>query len=378
MVNKILLLVILSFTSNLFAQEITVLPYKVVANKMIVDMRLNGRKASFIFDTGGRNSINTDFRTELGLLTGKTITVTDANSNQMQTNIVNIDKVQDLYGKSIFNNTSFLLLDNELFTCLNVVGFIGSDLFQNHTIEIDDRAKVIKLRTGGMPGIFSDRRAISFTDDANGAPVIMVNVGAYDEAKILFDTGSDRFFTLKQDDFSRLKQTNALHVIKEGIGKGSIGVAGRSTVAKRILANVNEIMIGKTNFINFSANVTMTPSNLLGYQSLKYGNVTIDYVNKMLRFEPLEPGPIEVEKKKIWDLELQVDGNQIVVATIWDIVKGQVEIGDLVTHINGQKLKPISLCESITSGLLQLQQNDEVVLTIKTKDGVKNICIKKS
>lgn len=364
--------------SSLYAQEVTILPYKVISNKMIVEMRMNGKPVSMIFDTGGKNSISTKLKKELGLSVMSSQQLTDANSNKMQSDIVNLDKIETPDGKATFNGVPFYVFDYELFACLGVEGFIGSDLFQNNTVEIDDQAKEIRIRVGGMPALASDRRSIPFADDASGMPVISLNMGKYDEAKVLFDSGSDGFLTLRHDEYLRLQQQDALHVIREGEGGGSIGAAGRGDMGKRILVEVPEMIVGQASFVNFRAGVGNPPRTLFGYKSLQYGKVTIDYVNKLFRFEVLKPGQIAVDLKKSWDLEMRVDGNQMVIATVWDKLKGQAEVGDVVTHINGKEIKPMSFCESITTGLPVLKENNQVILTVKTKQGTKNITINKS
>jgi len=377
--HKILfLLAYVFFTVKVSAQEISILPYKVIANKMIVEMNLNGKAVHMIFDTGGRNSISTTLKKQLDAPVISSRTLSDANGNKMSSDIVGLNQVSTPDGKAEFKNVPFFVFDNELFNCLGVEGFIGSDLFQNNTVEIDDQAKVIRIRKGSMPGLSSDRRTISFTDDAGGMPIISLNMGKYNEARVLFDTGSDGFLTLKQEEYLRLQKQEALHVIREGEGGGSIGVAGRGGMGKCILVEVPEMIVGQAGFMNVRAIVSTPPLTLFGYKSLQYGKVTIDYVNKLFRFETLKPGQIAVDSKKSWDLEMRIDGNQMVIATVWDKLKGQAEVGDVVTHINGKELKPMSFCESITTGLPVLKENNQVVLTVKTKQGIKNITINKS
>jgi hypothetical protein len=364
--------------SNSYAQEVAVLPYRVIANKMIVEVNLNGKMIPMIFDTGGKNSISTKLKQELQAAVVSSRTLTDANGNKLQSEIVKLDKVEISDGKAVFNDFPFYVFDNEVFACLGVEGFIGSDLFQNNTIEINDQKKEIRISTGGMPGLSRDRSTIPFTDDAEGMPVISVNMGKYDEAKVLFDTGSDGFLTLMRTEYARLEQEDVFHVIREGEGGGSIGASGRGGMGKQILLEVPEMRLGQVSFMNFRTSVATPPRTLFGYQSLQYGKVTLDYVNKQFRFEPFKAGKIEVDAKKVWDIALRVDGNQMVVATVWDKLKGQAEVGDVVTHINGIAVKPMGVCESITAGLPVLKENSQVVLTVKTKQGIKNITINKN
>jgi hypothetical protein len=366
------------FTGEVSAQEVVILPYKVIANKMIVEVRLNGKLIPMMFDTGGQSSISLSLKESLGVSVNRSREVTDANSNKQQLEIVNLNQVETADGKAVFNNVPFLVFDFEMFSCLGIQGVIGSDLFQNSTIEINDQTKEIRVREGGMTSLAGDRRTIPFADAAGGMPVFSLNMGKYDEAKVLFDTGSDSFLFLRRDEYLRLEQQDALHKIREGEGGGSIGAMGRGGMGKCILVEIPEMVVGQASFMNFRASVGNPPETLFGYKSLQYGKVTIDYVNKLFRFEPFKPGKIAVDLKKTWDLEMAVSGNQMVIATVWDKLKGQAEVGDVVTHINGKEIKPMSVCESITKGLPVLKENDQVILMVKTKQGTKNITINKS
>ena len=46
----------------------TVLPYRMVGGKMVVEMEMNGTPRSFIFDTGGRTALTGEVCEELGLV----------------------------------------------------------------------------------------------------------------------------------------------------------------------------------------------------------------------------------------------------------------------------------------------------------------------
>ncbi|UIR54892.1 aspartyl protease family protein [Sphingobacterium sp. SRCM116780] len=366
------------FLSNAYAQETTVLPYKVVANKMIVEVVLNGKEVPMIFDTGGRNSISTRLKKELQTPLLQSRELTDANNNKMMVEEVTVDQVKTIDGFASFNNISFFVFDSELFDCLGVEGFIGSDLLQQNTIEINDQTKQITIKKGGTPSLRSNRQTLSFLPDAKGMPIINLNIGSTHEARVLFDTGSDGLLTFKTSEFTRLHQEGALQITREGQGGGAIAASGRGNAGKQIEVGVPEIVLGGTHFVAGRAKVSNSPETLFGYQSLTYGKVTIDYVNQLLRFEPFNKGQVTLEPKKIWDLQLAVIDNKLVIATVWDNVKGKAEVGDIVTHINGKQVKPMDFCESITQGMPVLKENDQVVLTVKTKTGIKDITITKS
>ena len=45
----------------------SVIPYRIVGGKMIIEMFVNGKLQNFIFDTGGQTSLSPDLCQELGL-----------------------------------------------------------------------------------------------------------------------------------------------------------------------------------------------------------------------------------------------------------------------------------------------------------------------
>ena len=49
------IIIVLGAIAPLFAQQYkAVIPYRIVGGKMIVEMSVNGKMRSFVFDTGGR------------------------------------------------------------------------------------------------------------------------------------------------------------------------------------------------------------------------------------------------------------------------------------------------------------------------------------
>jgi len=375
--KSLLFLVCWFFTSTVFAQDVAILPYKVVANKMIIEIHLNGKLVPMIFDTGGKNAISSALKVEFGAAVIDSKEIVDANSSKKHVDIVKLNQVETPDKKATFNDVPFIVVDNELFTCLGVGGLIGSDLWQNNTIEINDQTKEIKIRTGGMTVLPGDKQAIPFSASAHGDPIFMLNVGKYDQERVLFDSGAACFLSIKASDYPQLEQQGALYMVRQGIGGGTLGVIGRVGTGNRILLEVPELIIGGASFTKFRSSAGNAPESLLGYRVLHYGKVTIDYVNKLFRFEPFKPGKIEIEAdlKKNWDLEVREDGKQLTIGTVWEQMEGEVEVGDVVTHIDGKEIKSTSFCENLTIGIPVLEEKDQVILTVKTKQGVKNITI---
>ena len=120
----------------------TVLPYRMVGGKMIVEMSINGSSRSFIFDTGGRTALTSEICEELGLEVADSLQVTDVNSNQAFYPLVTIQSLLTPDQKINFTNVPALKLSSPSpFECFQADGLIGSDLLARTMVEIDGKAK---------------------------------------------------------------------------------------------------------------------------------------------------------------------------------------------------------------------------------------------
>lgn len=110
----------------------SVLPYRVVGGKMIVEMIMNGTVRSFIFDTGGRTALTGEICEELGLSVVDSLMVTDVNSKKAAYPLVTIESLMTSDRKVNFKNVSAMKLPKPTpFECFNTDGLIGSDLLDS-------------------------------------------------------------------------------------------------------------------------------------------------------------------------------------------------------------------------------------------------------
>lgn len=352
----------------------TVLPYRLVGGKMIVEMSMNGTIRSFIFDTGGQTALTGELCEELGLNVTDSLVVTDVNSMRMAYPRVGIESLQPLDKKIHFKNVPAIKLSKPSpFECFQVDGLIGSDMLVNMIVEIDGKAKTISLASADTAPSISLRKMIPFKKA--GMPIIALQAGAGNSVNCLFDTGYSGFFSLKNTDFDALKSTGAFTVLSEGYGGASMGVAGESAAATSYRVQLPLIIVSGAKFRNVSSETATPPLTLLGMKLLEYGKVTLDYVRSRFYFEAYE---VENDlESKHYNLALRVKDGDLIVSTVWRAMKGLVEVGDRVTKINGQLVGKYDFCESIINGIPELKAKKRTKLTIQTKDGEKVIVYEK-
>ena len=352
----------------------TVLPYRMVGGKMIVDLVMNGTSRSFIFDTGGRTALTGEICEELGLTVVDSLVVTDVNSKKAAYPLVSIESLMTPDQKINFKHVSAMKLAKPSpFECFHTDGLIGSDLLVRTIVEIDGKNKTITITSAENPSTVSLRKMLPFTK--SGMPIILLQAGAGNNITALFDTGCPSFFSLKVSDYDTLKTTGAFQVLSEGYGEGSIGVAGmaEADISHRVCLPV--LSVGGTKFQNVTSETSTPPFTLLGVKLLDYGKVTLDYPRARFYFEANEA--VNDLSSKHYNVALRVKDGELIISTVWSAMKGVVEVGDKVTRINGKPVRMYDFCESIVNGIPELKGKKKTRLTVQTKQGEKVIVYQK-
>ena len=351
----------------------TVLPYRMVGGKMIVDLVMNGTSRSFI-DTGGRTALTGEICEELGLTVVDSLVVTDVNSKKAAYPLVSIESLMTPDQKINFKHVSAMKLAKPSpFECFHTDGLIGSDLLVRTIVEIDGKNKTITITSAENPSTVSLRKMLPFTK--SGMPIILLQAGAGNNITALFDTGCPSFFSLKVSDYETLKTTGAFQVLSEGYGEGSIGVAGmaEADISHRVCLPV--LSVGGTKFQNVTSETSTPPFTLLGVKLLDYGKVTLDYPRARFYFEANEA--VNDLSSKHYNVALRVKDGELIISTVWSAMKGVVEVGDKVTRINGKPVRMYDFCESIVNGIPELKGKKKTRLTVQTKQGEKVIVYQK-
>ena len=372
-VITILLFCVMTFQGGAQKYE-TVLPYRMVGGKMIVDLVMNGTSRSFIFDTGGRTALTGEICEELGLTVVDSLVVTDVNSKKAAYPLVSIESLMTPDQKINFKHVSAMKLAKPSpFECFHTDGLIGSDLLVRTIVEIDGKNKTITITSAENPSTVSLRKMLPFTK--SGMPIILLQAGAGNNITALFDTGCPSFFSLKVSDYETLKTTGAFQVLSEGYGEGSIGVAGmaEADISHRVCLPV--LSVGGTKFQNVTSETSTPPFTLLGVKLLDYGKVTLDYPRARFYFEANEA--VNDLSSKHYNVALRVKDGELIISTVWSAMKGVVEVGDKVTRINGKPVRMYDFCESIVNGIPELKGKKKTRLTVQTKQGEKVIVYQK-
>lgn len=352
-----------------FAQALrTVIPYEMVAGKMMIEIEVNGVRKKAVFDTGAsKNSITEELMKELGLSVTSTRSVTDVNNSKSDYSTSIIAEMHLIGGDIRFKGYEAVIMKTNPLECFGTDLLIGSEMFAKTIVTIDGKVKTITVTSSEIQPKLSLRNSSVFTKD-DYMPLVEVNLD-HVSVETLFDTGFGGFFHLRKEDYH--KNNSSFHPIAESISEGSIGLQGKTTasISNRIL--VARLNLNGAKFSEVVVETRTSPYSLLGTKLLDYGKVIIDYSRKQFYFEPYEKEILF--QKPLNDYSMMVSDGKLVITNVWSSDTNGIKNGDFVTHINGKAVAELDFCESIISGIPELNTKKRSILTVKTEDGIKKI-----
>ena len=244
----------------LSAQQVkSVIPYRMVGGKMIVDMAINGQVRSFIFDTGGQMALTGELCEKLNIPVVDSVKVTDVNGKEVGLPRVVVSSLMTPDERISFSGAPVMKLSTPSpFECFHADGLIGSDLFKDLIVEIDGRAKTITITSAEKSPTISLRKMLPFSGKGF-MPIITLQAGAGNSLVALFDTGCPSFLSLKNTDYENLRSSGAFQVMSEGIGGGSIGVGGMTESKISYRVDLPLLSVGPTKFKQVTAETATPP-----------------------------------------------------------------------------------------------------------------------
>lgn len=348
------------------------LPYRMVANKIIVDINIEGKTFPFVFDTGGTTALIDSLCDALNLKHEGAIDIRDVTGSKLTYQKAFVKEV-NLPGSDItFHDYAFMALPTpSSVQHFGAVGLLGSDLWQNYIVHFDTERKVIVISSPDTPVAIEAKYQTPFTANSGWYPVMSL---AFGDRKIdaTFDSGAYGLLSLKEDDYYYLYSWNQTKLLERGFGRGPSGVGGNAVVVprmetKRVL--VAPIQIGAATLEHvITEELTTATRTLIGVQLLKYGEVTIDYSRRMFYFVPFR-NPTQAEQT-FSNIAFNITDGQLCVSTIWGTdLRTKIRVGAPVTRINGKPTGEYDMRSILLHGLPETTGKRKNELTIKTKNG---------
>ena len=344
-----------------------VITYETNNDKIFINVEINGKKRKFLFDTGSTTLISESLFREINPALIYKQVVVDMFKNKDTLKVVSLNDLK--LGSIIFNDipASVIQSSPDWFKCLNVEGIIGSNILRNsivqissinHTVTITDNQKKLTLSKDNI----SKLKLIK-----SSYPFIKISINKI-PLEVIFDTGNGAFFSLSNGMMNNIikgEKNKPFETISTGFGANSFGLFGAENNTEMFRLRIPLLQINKGKFENTIVETSSIVQSSIGSELLKYGTVTLDYLNKNFYFEPFE-SEINLEEKK-WPVSPTVFNRQITVGVVWGELKGQINLGDKIIAIDSTNYENWDICNLLG---LKLKDKDKATLTLKDNSGI--------
>lgn len=262
------------------------IPFEFVAAKILIPVKIGGKVRKFILDTGATLIINEPLQAEMNFPELGQIKTTDVNNQSNQQSRVRVPEFQ--LGALTFQGFPGIVIDlsSSLISCFEADGFIGSNCLRNSIVDIQfDRKEIIisnRLQDLDLEKKYASKMKLG---NSQSTPFIAVDITDKQYEWLVFDSGSDDFYSMHQGIFEKIKK-NQSYIIAKGKGATSSGVYGLEEEAQKYLLALPDFKINKTSFPNIIVNTEADSRSRIGSGLLPYGRVTLDYIHKRFYFKP--------------------------------------------------------------------------------------------
>ena len=304
------LVIVLMATAQKRSTKMEFHNYKVVNNKIVIQLIVNGVEGNFLLDLIGRNAIMPDFLSKIGEVELSAVSVFDLPDYRDVESSKKILLNNISFGDIVFSNGAHaLVLEGESannLKSLGVDGVINGGIFKNSVLTIDKKNKRIITSEPYRPPFIRLTERIEIVS-TNLTPEFSVSIGGK-EINVLFDTW--------QDDLLLLNNPN---VFPKSYQKGNVSLQiGSNNYGKNITVS-NEVTIPSISLVNVKIENVKAPiiesskNSFVGLGLLDYGLMSIDFGKGKIYFQDYESTVIkESEKVKL---------TQIVPGKLNDITK---------------------------------------------------------
>ena len=354
------------------------IPYELAGEKMILTVKIDGKPVRFIFDSGGRNLVTSDFAKDLNIKIQGNEMVSDVN-NKISRMYKGIFPDMEIGRSTKIKNVSVLVTSpNTYFRKLNVAGLLSGEAFSKICLLICSREKQIIMTYPFRPKGISRIDGIKMSMGNNFHTVVPLQI-ANTAIDFLFDTGMHGLIHLTNNDYKKIKDASGITSKANGCGFWYVGIGGVRDVVQEefVKLNIDTFHIKDKSFANIGTFTQNRQMSIIGLGLSEYGNIMLDYPRSLFYFFPFDNNITDMnEATKIWNVKiLPKDGHFEITGIIGE---ADFKIGEQVWNINGTDLSSIPLDELTINEIMDSITAETGYLLIGvSKDKTKKVMIKK-
>lgn len=348
-----------------------VIPYETEIGKIILPVTIKDKTYRFLLDTGAPNLFSPQLLKELNVAEGDSINVNDANNQDQKMKFVVVPQVK--IGNLIFENQAGLIYDFEkhnLLSCYKIDGFIGSNLLQNSIIKINGSNKTVII-TNKIKSLNIDKKPIKMKLVGNQkSPYIELKFEGKNNDKasdmVLMDTGMDGLYDMSKRAYTIFEKNNIFKALYSATGIGDLGLFGAGNSSEQKLLEIENANLNQQIINNLMVSTTSDDNSRIGLDFLKYGDITLDFLNKKFYFESAKTIDVKEKTPKFYT---SVQNDKVVIGIVWDEkLKTLMNTGDEVISVDQIDITNISLCDFLRLKK-EWKNKDSYILKIKNKEG---------
>lgn len=345
--------------------------FEFINNKIIIPVTIDGTVYRFLFDTGAPNVISKELSERIKPEILRSTETRDAAGNKDDLNIVLVPELS--IGHKTFKNTKALSYDLkkiDIFECLDIDGFIGSNLLENTIVQINFDTKTLTL-TNNKHKLDLDKKKSTKMElvGEQKSPFIFIDIEGKVNARdqVMVDTGMDGFYDISHRSYDIFKNNNILKDLATAQGGYIVSLLGNAQKTEQHRVLVPKIKVAGTSFIDLVTITIDDNFSRIGTDMLKHGLVTIDFKNKRFYFDTKEE-TIEVSKP-LPEITPTVMNGRLVVGYVWDKdLKNKISYGDEIIKIDDKNIAEMNICDFI-SLKQEFEQKDTLNIVFKNKKG---------
>jgi predicted aspartyl protease len=351
------------------------IPYETLSGKMFITVEIAGKKHRFLFDTGAPVQITPALAAELKSPTIKRINIVDATGAKDSVTVVGVTEIK--LGNTTFNYIPGLETNPDVYTCWHIDGVLGSNILRKSIVRIDPEKQLIIITDDDKKLSLNKKKPVKLvTDPIQSYPYIPVEGPNKLFLMVGFDTGENNLFVPSEDDMAIAAKSNAFTITSTGYGTGTRSLFGLQKSDSTTRVRFPVVNIGQHTFTDLTGETNKSKMTRMGTRLLDYGMVTLDFIHQRFYFDS-KADTIHIEKSS-WPIKSSLSGDHLVVGTVWQKLKDQVNPGDQILAIDDLNTETVSLCEMANKKTWMLDGKQTATLTIRDAKGeVRKIVMKK-